>query len=88
MEQMSLEETAQVALMAYSNAWMTGAVLEAVISHLPDRSQLIEEIRQGIAKARADSALVLLDADVPHLTKDFERSAQRWLTTLDRLEEE
>jgi len=85
MEPMSPEETEQVALMAYSNAWITDAVLEVVISHLPDRDQLIEAIRERIAKARADSALVLLDAEVPHLREHFERSAQGWLKTLERL---
>jgi len=87
MKPMSPEETEQVALMAYSNAWMTDAVLEAVISHLPDRDQLIEAIRERIAKARADSALVLLDAEASHVTEHFERSAQRWLSTLDGLTE-
>ncbi|WP_312708607.1 hypothetical protein [Stenotrophomonas sp.] len=87
METMSPEESAQVAVMAYASAWMTQAVLEGVISHLPDQDRLFEAIRERIAKARADSALVLLDADVSHLTPEFERSAQRWLKALDGLQE-
>lgn len=87
MEPMSPEESSQVAVMAYASAWMTQAVLEAVISHLPGQDQIFEAIRERIAKARADSALVLLDADVSHLTPEFERAAQRWLATLERLQE-
>lgn len=86
METMSPEESAQVAVMAYASAWMTQAVLEGVISHLPDQDRLFEAIRERIAKARADSALVLLDADVPHLKPDFERAAQKWLKALEDME--
>lgn len=86
MEPMSTEESSQVAVMAYANAWMTQAVLEAVISQLPNQDQLFEAIRERIAKARADSALVLLDADVPHLKPDFERAAQKWLKALEGME--
>ncbi|MNM06967.1 hypothetical protein D3C81_169980 [compost metagenome] len=87
MEATDSSEPMRVAAMTYAGLWITDAVLRAVIAAHPHRDQLLDAIREQIAIARADSALLLAGSEVPELTNDFSAAAENWLSALDHLDD-
>lgn len=85
MEEADTSEVMQLAAMTYARLWMTDAVLRTVIAAHPHPDQLIESIREQIAIARSDTALLLAGTEVPELSAEFSVAAEGWLSSLEML---